>query len=1037
MNENLEKNSEKLLLKQNSLENPINKEEARRLILNQQKIKEDHIFDNFISPVNQEETNDKSNFVFSHNYNNNKFNPTNNNLQDLHSSNFQLKLQPDNLNAAQIVDISPNSNQNNIISFNFKNKQAQSNNNDIGDKNIKNISNTKNSTCNINIYKINSNNLSVHQTNNDKVWKSISTLRDEDQKHFEAANNFTSNININNINKNNNFSYNTNNNIMLKTQMKIQVTKSNNLGNINQNKSSNGYNDNIISKIYKEDSFDSRKTIERIRSKKVPLHGGGSISSTVNSNANNYHNKAKEIYCTCYYINFREYFTSEILLNKKLQEIEELIIQSKVINKIKEMLNLKTENPSDEHNTIIELNNNEPCGSQANDKFSNNTNLKNIVKEKSIKNNYNNINNEINDSTSSISNTKDLSSITTNNIVFNVNASGKNKKLSARSSTLKKNIIQNNIATNNNINAATNNDGSESTVNFNASNNNVHYINPLRYKGFLFNQLKNPIGPLCETDKIYFMCKIKNSEEEIKNLSKNLNYWRLILGDGNCFYRAFLFALLELWILSYNITSFVKFFVDFYFILENEKNNPLLQNKKFNLLEICGVFYLILQNLRIKNSLTAYEIFLKAFEKYKNFDLGLIIYMRLVLYTYILKNKNAYYNAESHIEIGHLLPNEYIDESDNFLFGDFFEQFLLKMNSEAEKIIIYLSPIIFGVNLDLFILEGLAKSNINNSNRCNNPQNLNRNDINPDIQKINLNNNTSSEGFMEIEKEYAQKNKESQNISVNVGKNINSSNIYNKDFNENTNDRDKNSGIKVLRQLFPSYSINEELNAKNANNNNINNFNNLTNVNNCFHNKNNFSKSRNYNNNNENFNTFSDHNNINFSVLNPIKEKERENDDKEINNDYETNNIEELNENECDNVNGKDRNVSESLVCNREYEKIKENKNNTISLLYRSAHYDKVYTNTFIKNFSEFNFKQADTLINKESEDLFLERMLTLDCNDICEKCGKTAKKITFKHIADSGYSSCEICLVDSVKSIFKERMICFVKDNYNNLECN
>ena len=42
-----------------------------------------------------------------------------------------------------------------------------------------------------------------------------------------------------------------------------------------------------------------------------------------------------------------------------------------------------------------------------------------------------------------------------------------------------------------------------------------------------------------------------------------------------------------------------------------------------------------------------------------------------------------------------------------FNFEGFYNEFLLSMHNEAEKIIIYISPIAFNINLDLHVLEGV------------------------------------------------------------------------------------------------------------------------------------------------------------------------------------------------------------------------------------------------------------------------------------------------------------------------------------------
>jgi hypothetical protein len=86
--------------------------------------------------------------------------------------------------------------------------------------------------------------------------------------------------------------------------------------------------------------------------------------------------------------------------------------------------------------------------------------------------------------------------------------------------------------------------------------------------------------------------------------------------------------------------------------------------------------------------------------------------MRVALYKYIEGNKNKIYEG---IELGNLLPNEYITDA-GYDFQKFYDEYLLEMHNEAEKIIIYLSPIIFKVNLELYSLSDGKNQNILNFN---------------------------------------------------------------------------------------------------------------------------------------------------------------------------------------------------------------------------------------------------------------------------------------------------------------------------------
>jgi hypothetical protein len=189
-------------------------------------------------------------------------------------------------------------------------------------------------------------------------------------------------------------------------------------------------------------------------------------------------------------------------------------------------------------------------------------------------------------------------------------------------------------------------------------------------------------------------------------LSSEVHSWRLILGDGNCYYRAFMFAMIENFILNKDLYSIRKLLFDVNNIIDAQfsKKNVVIDKSEINI-----AFYLILDYLENGSIQEAYDVFIKSYYFYKTFDYGLIKYMRIALYKYSDANKNKIYSAESQVEIGNLLPSAYIEKG-GYNFKAFFEEYLLLcMHNEAEKIIIYLSPIVFNINLDLYIIEGTAQ----------------------------------------------------------------------------------------------------------------------------------------------------------------------------------------------------------------------------------------------------------------------------------------------------------------------------------------
>ena len=81
----------------------------------------------------------------------------------------------------------------------------------------------------------------------------------------------------------------------------------------------------------------------------------------------------------------------------------------------------------------------------------------------------------------------------------------------------------------------------------------------------------------------------------------------------------------------------------------------------------------------------------------------MIIYFRYILYEYIKQNWNKVYNKEFPVKIGNLLPNQYETEFGDFLFENFFDEQLMQLNTDAEKIVIYLTPYVLKINLNIIM----------------------------------------------------------------------------------------------------------------------------------------------------------------------------------------------------------------------------------------------------------------------------------------------------------------------------------------------
>jgi len=81
----------------------------------------------------------------------------------------------------------------------------------------------------------------------------------------------------------------------------------------------------------------------------------------------------------------------------------------------------------------------------------------------------------------------------------------------------------------------------------------------------------------------------------------------------------------------------------------------------------------------------------------------MIYFLKYLLYEFILENKNKIYNSEYSIKMGNLLSDKYINEKGDYLFDYFFQDNLLKMDTDVEKIIIYLTPFIIKFDINILI----------------------------------------------------------------------------------------------------------------------------------------------------------------------------------------------------------------------------------------------------------------------------------------------------------------------------------------------
>ena len=216
------------------------------------------------------------------------------------------------------------------------------------------------------------------------------------------------------------------------------------------------------------------------------------------------------------------------------------------------------------------------------------------------------------------------------------------------------------------------------------------------------------VGPLVPSKCIDCVMNVHSdiSDKLFEEISRDISKARFILNDGDSFYRAFMFALIEHYILYKNIYELKKLI----YAVSKKLRSKIFKRKnaETNLNEILWIFYLLYSNLQEGNIQNAYSIFFTAININKNFDIGLIKFMKIAMAEYIEDNASLIFKDEHFEEIEAIAAPAYLNNH-VFDFRKYIEDRILTMNYDADKFIVQLSPTVFHMNLDLYCIEGTAE----------------------------------------------------------------------------------------------------------------------------------------------------------------------------------------------------------------------------------------------------------------------------------------------------------------------------------------
>ena len=445
------------------------------------------------------------------------------------------------------------------------------------------------------------------------------------------------------------------------------------------------------------------------------------------------------------------------------------------------------------------------------------------------------------------------------------------------------------------------------------------------------------IGPLMPINYLvenHFMFKPefrKNMQQKYDRYKTYIFNFRTIYGDGNCYYRAVMFRYLELLILyrRVDILKGITLDISKSFCSNEIKKRLYIGMDYLNPNLILQIMVTIIELVQANRILDAHLALYKSFLFSKIFDYSIILYFRYLLYIYINQNKSKLYSSSFPVSLGNLLPSMY-ENVNRILFNEFFENNLLKMFTYAEKIIIYITPFVLGMNLNLILFEsddkeivqkyqysGMSEINIQDTiyviNRKNHYENVftlednekfnniyycYRNQLKPSFITLDYSLYTMKKNNNQNNQQNNSNQNNQNNINRNMG-NIGNQNINNGQSNQNTiNSQNSNKNLRNTQINRNQQNLNNSINqnnnqnplnnndfqsktviVKNSNNNmrnmnlgnqnNNNNYNNYSYQNQNNNNVNNFGNNNNYyNNNNNNCNYSQQQNQNNYQMQN-------------------------------------------------------------------------------------------------------------------------------------------------------------------------
>ncbi len=206
--------------------------------------------------------------------------------------------------------------------------------------------------------------------------------------------------------------------------------------------------------------------------------------------------------------------------------------------------------------------------------------------------------------------------------------------------------------------------------------------------------LHNSVGPLLPLENFFAETQYSKVLQEMKpELQSRFLFFRHILGDGNCYYRAVIFSYLERLVLKGQANSFLKLLHDPHYAVhgEDQEITKTLETKLSALIDTqyYGGVFAGLQKL--------YECFNQDTE----LDRAAVQWLRCATAAFMRRNRGLVING---------ISLEAFAKVSNMAFDEYIYEQVLKMGTNAATMVLTVVPLLLQIGVDVLVLNPIANA---------------------------------------------------------------------------------------------------------------------------------------------------------------------------------------------------------------------------------------------------------------------------------------------------------------------------------------